>query len=354
MTEIFLEHMKKYPEMEMSDAVKLAYQSVFGCAHFVNDRETCIRRIETELRESTELCETAAFEDIGSAWARFYLNSLAARTMMPEMIADMFIRSSHCLTGDTAELENTLKILESLARDGKTSFTAEALDTYVNEYMKSGHPAVSHSARYNELYRPHYRVVLKKYAEISELMCMISDVITKKGRCVVAVDGRSAAGKSTLAKLLEDTFDAAVIHMDDFFLPPELRTEQRYAEPGGNVHYERFNREVAPNLGGGQPFEYRVFDCGKMELGDGRKVAAGALTVVEGAYALNPNITASYDIKVFCDVDEKTQRERIAARNGKASLEAFESWWIPLENKYISHFEIEKKCDITLKIGENN
>ena len=86
-----------------------------------------------------------------------------------------------------------------------------------------------------------------------------------------------------------------------------------------------------------------------VEVGGKKYFHTTAVTVKQ-----NPNITASYDIKVFCDVDEKTQRDRIAARNGKASLEAFESRWIPLENKYISHFEIEKKCDITLKIGDIN
>ena len=36
--------------------------------------------------------------------------------------------------------------------------------------------------------------------------------------------------------------------MDDFFLPPALRTPERRSEPGGNVHYERFLTEVLPNL----------------------------------------------------------------------------------------------------------
>ncbi|MBS7324987.1 MAG: (d)CMP kinase, partial [Angelakisella sp.] len=37
---------------------------------------------------------------------------------------------------------------------------------------------------------------------------------------VIALDGRAAAGKSTLAAALAETLQAAVIHMDDFFLPP--------------------------------------------------------------------------------------------------------------------------------------
>lgn len=52
--------------------------------------------------------------------------------------------------------------------------------------------------------------------------------------------------------------------MDDFFLPPELRTAERLSQPGGNVHYERFSAEVADGILRGKPFEYSVFDCSIM------------------------------------------------------------------------------------------
>ena len=56
------------------------------------------------------------------------------------------------------------------------------------------------------------------------------------GISVIALDGRAAAGKSTLAAALAETLQAAVSHMDDFFLPLALRTPQRLAQPGGNIH----------------------------------------------------------------------------------------------------------------------
>ena len=49
------------------------------------------------------------------------------------------------------------------------------------------------------------------------------------GISVIALDGRAAAGKSTLAAALAETLQAAVIHMDDFFLPLALRAPQRLA-----------------------------------------------------------------------------------------------------------------------------
>ena len=81
------------------------------------------------------------------------------------------------------------------------------------------------------------------------------------GMRIIAIDGRCAAGKTTLAARLAKELGGDVIHMDDFFLPPALRTQERRSEPGGNVHYERFLTEVIPNLASGRPFSYRRFDC---------------------------------------------------------------------------------------------
>ena len=80
---------------------------------------------------------------------------------------------------------------------------------------------------------------------------------------VIGMDGMAASGKTTLAALLAERLDAAVIHMDDFFLPQGFRTPERLRTPGGNVYYERFCKEVVPYIRSGQLFGYRVFDAHK-------------------------------------------------------------------------------------------
>jgi len=87
----------------------------------------------------------------------------------------------------------------------------------------------------------------------------IIELLAEKEHITVAFDGRSAAGKSMAAEYLAKELDGEVIHMDDFFLPPEMRTEQRLGEPGGNVHRERFADEVLIGLRSGKIFEYRFF-----------------------------------------------------------------------------------------------
>ena len=78
---------------------------------------------------------------------------------------------------------------------------------------------------------------------------------------LIAIDGRCAAGKTTLASIVKEKINCNVIHMDHFFLQPAQRTEERLQEPGGNVDYERVRKEVLIPLSQGKAFSYKPFDC---------------------------------------------------------------------------------------------
>lgn len=170
----------------------------------------------------------------------------------------------------------------------------------------------------------------------------------ESGQQIIALDGRSAAGKSTLAQLLGKMTGAGVIHMDDFFLPKELRTKERLAEPGGNVDYDRFLTEVLPGLKSGEAFSYRRFDCSRMELGESRKVPAGTIRIVEGSYSCHPKLGDYMTLRVFCDISAEEQRVRIEKRNGEEMLSRFVREWIPMEEKYFAYFPIKERADFVL------
>ena len=73
--------------------------------------------------------------------------------------------------------------------------------------------------------------------------------------------------------------------MDHFFLPPERRTPERLAEPGGNVDWERCLEEVLRPLRQGKFVSYRPYDCHQDCLLDPIEVSPLRLTLVEGAYS---------------------------------------------------------------------
>ncbi len=181
--------------------------------------------------------------------------------------------------------------------------------------------------------------------DIEEIFSKVRGLLEEKERVLVAIDGRCAAGKTTLAARLQEVFACNVFHMDDFFLRPEQRTKERYAEPGGNVDRERFEAEVLRPLLSHKPFSYRPFDCRTMALQAPVEVNPTALSVIEGTYSCHPALFGSYDLRIFLTVTPKEQLLRIRRRNAEG-VEMFTKRWIPLEEHYFAAYQIEERCEM--------
>ena len=177
----------------------------------------------------------------------------------------------------------------------------------------------------------------------------IKELLLTKPDPVIAIDGSCASGKTTLAKNLAGQFGMQIIHMDEFFLLPAMRTEERLSKAGGNIHYERFIDEVVSGIKSGKEFSYRIFSCKKGDFDGTNIINPRKPIIIEGAYALHPEIPDIYDLKIFLDADTETRLERIRKRNGADALEIFKTKRIPLENRYFDTFGISDKCNIVIK-----
>ena len=182
---------------------------------------------------------------------------------------------------------------------------------------------------------------------ISRLKTQIDALLSTGKQIVVAIDGKCTAGKTTLATILEKEYDCNVFHMDDFFLRPEQRTAERYAQPGGNVDYERFQEEVLLPMKTGKAFSYRPFSCRTFTLSEPVAVTPRQLNIVEGTYCLHPYFGDAYDWKLFLSVDADLQRERVYQRPQHLQVRFF-SDWIPMEKLYFDFYGIPAQADIRL------
>ena len=175
----------------------------------------------------------------------------------------------------------------------------------------------------------------------------IDSLLARKNQVIVAIDGPCTAGKTTLAQKLSEIYDCHVLHMDDFFLRPEQRVPERFAQPGGNVDYERFYEEVLLPLRRGEAFFYRPFDCKTFTLSGPIAITPKKLTVIEGSYCNHPYFGDPYDLKIFLTIEPELQRHRVLERPEFLQQRFFKEW-IPMEEKYFDDFQIRNKCDITL------
>lgn len=160
----------------------------------------------------------------------------------------------------------------------------------------------------------------------------------------IAIDGVCGGGKSTLGAAIAAKYECNLFHMDDFFLRPEQRTKERYAQPGGNVDYERFREEVLSRLSDEGGLSYRPFSCRTMCFGEAVRVEKRRLNIVEGAYSCHPYFGDVYQARFFVEASPRVQQERLLKRNGKEQYQRFVREWIPMENRYFDAFSIRRQC----------
>ena len=330
----FADYLRKayalHPSMQPQDVHKLCYQAVYGAEHLLLDIDSAREYFNSEY-ERTDCHDGPLYEEISAEVCRINLGAWKATGLKKEWLFNMFAASLREKKGSYDQFASYIEIAKKVLPrlDWKNySVTDEA---------------VHHSDEYRNAEKPAYRIVNKRFVRLISILKEI-----KEGTSIIALEGRCAAGKSTAADDLSVVLSASVVHMDDFFLPPEMRSEERLAEAGGNVHYERFCEEVLPNLGG-KDFAYRIFDCSKMALCGEREVHSSDICIVEGAYSLHPRFGEYADLKVFFDISKEEQMMRIIARNGAQMAEMFEKRWIPMEEKYYSEYCIKEKCDLVVR-----
>lgn len=159
--QILIDHARRYPAMEPTDAVKLIYQNEFGGGHLIRDKESCLAYLRREYDSVPQAEDAPLTEDIGNGLVRVNLNALDAHGRTPEQLGAAFIRSAALHKGSLDSFLEKLELLRQTVLDGHFAFTLEELDCYLSQYKQAGYPMVSHSSRYRDAYHPAYRIVLK-------------------------------------------------------------------------------------------------------------------------------------------------------------------------------------------------
>ena len=113
----------------------------------------------------------------------------------------------------------------------------------------------------------------------------------------------------------------------------------------GNFDIERFKHEVVDNLNSKKRFSYSVYDCKKGCFTETVQIEPFSPIIIEGAYSLCKKLGTYADIKIFFDISANLQKKRIAIRNGEKALNSFLTLWIPAEERYFAHYNIQKYCD---------
>ena len=346
---LLIKHYENYPKLQSDDLFKYIFQSAFGCEHLVSSEDTALEYIKREY-EILFKTESSYVEKLDGEYSRVYLSCLNEGLRL-ETLAKLFCLSAKKEPDAGVLLKQKLEVIKVLVENGEIPLDSNDFSEKFEKWCNAGNPAIRHSDEFRTAYSPAYRVVSNLYVDFLDVFLRIDRLISE-GNTIVAIEGGSASGKTTLAGILKDVYDCNVFHMDDFFLRPEQRTAERFAEIGGNVDRERFFDEVLQSLTNREKVIYRRFDCSTQTLGEPITVEEKKLTVIEGAYSMHPMFSHYYDLSVFLDVDPECQRKRILIRNSPNFAQRFFYEWIPLENRYFDGTDIRKRADLVIRIND--
>ncbi len=323
------EHFERYPKMMSQDFFKLAYQSEFGPRHMLDNSDRAISYIDKEWSELSGIVERLP-EPIGNGLCRFHMNEYSKAAS--DLLGELFYLTAKEHNGSLSGLYERLDCLKNVS------------SLEIDEYKSKGCPIVHHSKAYNEAYNPHYRLLKWEYACYFDILLRIKKL---RRPAVIAIDGRCGSGKTNLASLIMTLFDCNVFHIDDYYLPMSQRKENWEHIPAGNIDIERFENDVLAPVKVGETVLYRPYNCSKGDYDEEIVLKPKELTIIEGSYSHHPKLSNDYDFKIFLTSNKDIQAERLLEREG-GYYKMFVHRWIPMEESYLSSFEIQNNSDVVI------
>jgi uridine kinase len=168
----------------------------------------------------------------------------------------------------------------------------------------------------------------------------LADMIARLARqkvspFIVAIDGKSGVGKSTMARTLSERLDACLIEGDDFYAGGiELRSDSAASKAAACIDWTR-QRSVLEALAAGRTAQWRPFDW---EAFDGRlrdeltELEPRPVVILEGVYAARPELSDLLDLRVLLVAPDEVRLARLAAREGR--IGPWERQWHDAEEFY--------------------
>lgn len=185
------------------------------------------------------------------------------------------------------------------------------------------------------------------YTDIEPVVERLSKLMLSDTPVIISIDGRCGSGKTSMAGALSEVFSCNIIHMDGYYLPFDKRGEAWEKTIAGNMDIERLLNEALLPAGRGEGIIYRAFNAHLERFEKEEKLLPHKLTVVEGSYSQHPLLADKYDLKIFLTCSKEVQARRLRKREGE-NYAAFEKRWIPMEENYLTSYDIEIKSDLVI------
>jgi|SRR5712664_210563 len=180
-------------------------------------------------------------------------------------------------------------------------------------------------------------------------------------RLVVAIDGRSGSGKSTVAEVVAQAIGAVIVPCDDFFAANVSNAEWDRRPPAQRaadaIDWRRLTREAIEPLRAGRAARWFAFDFLPGPRDDGTyplqriptELAPKPVLLLDGAYSARPELADVLDLSVLVEAAPSTREARLAAREAADFLRQWHARWDPAEEYYFGRVRPPSAFDVVLQ-----
>jgi para-aminobenzoate synthetase len=184
---------------------------------------------------------------------------------------------------------------------------------------------------------------------------------------LIALDGPSGTGKSTVAASVARELDAAIVPSDDFFAAGITDSGWAALDAAGRaaaaIDWRRLRRDALEPLLAGTLAAWHPFDFAPGTRSDGTyPMAAEAVVlaprdviVVEGAYSCRPELADLIDLAVLVVASPAERRRRIAARETDQEwTAAWHARWDAAEAFYFTSIRPAESFDLVVRTDRSD
>jgi dephospho-CoA kinase len=171
---------------------------------------------------------------------------------------------------------------------------------------------------------------------------------------VIAIDGRSGTGKSTLAEALAERVGAVILSGDDFFSGGvEVRTDAPDELAAACIDWTSLRQVLTDLLSSGQasylPFDWDAFDGSKRQ--QPVRVDLRKVVIVEGVYSARPELRDLFDMLILIDIPDDLRMVRLLQREGE--IGPWECQWHRAEDWYFASRVGRPDFDVIVSSADN-
>lgn len=202
---------------------------------------------------------------------------------------------------------------------------------------------------------------------LEEARAVVSDHVKRlrsevEGPVLVAIDGPSGAGKTTLAESLAHELAAAHVLGDDFYSADvsdavwdSLSAVERASRV---IDWQRLRVEVLEPLLAEKIARWHSIDFEAGPRSDGTYPLQAAITelhpnaviMLDGAYSSRPELADLISLNVLVEIPEAERRTRLTAREEAEFLSTWHARWDPTEAYYFTEVRPRSYFDAVVSV----